>query len=88
MTKLEELLEETKYSAKEYDTYKKIEKNNNLNDLNSILQRNLRLGKITNEEYNKAIDSCDEILDTYIDNVYSDWMQDMENAINWVIRGE
>lgn len=88
MSKLDELLKATKYTQKEYEIYQKVQKHNDLLDLKRILERDLQSGKIGLEKYDKAVAFADEIIDTYSENVYSDWMQDMGNAINWVIRGE
>lgn len=88
MIKLDELLKATKYTQKEYEIYQKVQKHNDLLDLKGILERDLQSGKIGLKEYDRAVAFADEIIDTYTENIYREWIQEMRNAINWVIRGE
>ena len=88
MTKLEELLKVTEYTQKEYETCQKVQKHNDLLDLKGILERDLQSGKIGLKEYDRAVAFADEIIDTYSENIYRDWIQEMRNAINWIIKGE
>lgn len=88
MTKLDELLKETEYTQKEYEASQKVQKHNYLLDLKEILRRDLQNGKIGLEEYDRAVAFADEIIDTYCENLCREWIQEMRNAINWVIRGE
>ena len=88
MSKIDRLLEETGYTQKEYETSQKVQRHNDLLDLKKILERDLQSGEIGIEEYDKAVAFADEIIDTYSENIYREWIQEMRNAINWVIKGE
>lgn len=88
MSEIDELLKVTEYTQKEYEIYRKVQKHSDLLDLKEILERDLQSGKIGLKEYDRAVAFADEILDTYSENIYREWIQEMRNAINWVIKGE
>lgn len=85
MTKLEELLEGTEFTKEEYQTYRKVEKHYQLEDLKYLLDLMLENNNITQEQYNKACDNADLIQEKYNKWLDYDWQMTMENAINYIL---
>lgn len=82
MTKLEELLKETDFTAEEWEIYRKVEKHNRLEDLIYVAQ-NMEL---TEAERTLVEENADIIVERFDKTEEdSDWFTVMENAIRWVI---
>ena len=82
MTKLEELLEETDFTAEEWEIYRKVEKHNRLEDLIYVAQSM----DLTDEERAMVEDNADIIVERFDKTEENgDWYSIMENAIRWVI---
>ena len=85
MKNLKELLEETKYSNEEYKIYKKVEQHYQLEDLKYLLDDMLENDFLTQEEYDKACENADWIIEKYNKWVDYDWKDTMHNAINYIL---
>ncbi len=88
MTKLEELLEGTEFTKEEYQTYRKVEKHYQLEDLLFVLNDKLRYNAITQEQYDYAVNNADAVIEKYNKWIDYDWFETMECAVSSVIRGE
>ena len=84
---LEKLIEETDYSAGEWAVFRKVEKNNQLQDLKYLLDEMLENGELTQTQYNIACENADWIIDKYND-YETDWQTAMEEAIYFVTEEE
>ena len=80
MNKLEELLKETDFTTKEWHTFKKVEKHNQLEDLVYVMD----LMDLTEEEKELIKENADIIIER-LDKVEHDWIEDFKNAIDYVI---
>ena len=83
MNKLEELLKETDFTQEEWRIFRKVEKHNQLEDLEYVMG----LMDLTEEEKELIKENADIIIER-LDKVENDWIEDFRNAINWVIKGE
>lgn len=83
MNKLEELLKETDFTQEEWRIFRKVEKHNQLEDLEYVMG----LMDLTEEEKELIKENADIIIER-LDKVEHDWIEDFRNAINWVIKGE
>ena len=83
--KLTEILEETTFTQEEYQIYKKVLKHYQAEDLQYRLEDRLENEEITREEYDKAIENAEEIIERYDDTNNADWESVMDNAIDWVM---
>lgn len=81
MNKLEELLKETEYSNEEWNTYLKVQKNNQLEDLQFILNEMLENEEISQEQYDEAVGEANWIIEKYNEWVDFDWSLTMKDAI-------
>lgn len=81
MTKLEELLKETEYSNEEWNTYLKVQKNNQLEDLQFILNEMLENEEISQEQYDEAVEETKWIIEKYNEWVDYDCSLTMKDAI-------
>nr|DAK86239.1 MAG TPA: transcription initiation factor [Caudoviricetes sp.] len=87
MNKLDELLEETNFTQEEYQTYRKVQKNYYLYDLQFILNEMLDKGTINEQQFGEALEKADIIVAKYDAWLEYDWESTMKNAINWVVKG-
>lgn len=87
MNKLEELLEETSFTRDEYEIYRKVMKNYQLQDLEDLLNEMLENGTINEEQFKDATEKADIIIAKYDKWLEYDWESTMKNAINWVVKG-
>lgn len=85
---LEKLIEETDYSAGEWAVFRKVEKNNQLQDLKYLLDEMLENGELTQTQYNIACENADYIIEKYNELFNYDWQKIMTDAIKYVIEGE
>lgn len=88
MNKLKELLEKTEYTKDEWETYKKVQKNCQLQDMECLLDEMLEFGSISKEDYSTAKEKAELIISKYDKWFEYDWEETMRNAINWIIKGE
>lgn len=84
---LEKLLKETDYSAGEWTVFRKVEKNNQLQDLKDTLNEMLATNRITIKQSDYACENADWIIDKYND-YGTDWQTAMEAAIYFVTEEE
>lgn len=80
MTKLEELLKETDFTQEEWKIYRKVEKHNQLEDLKYVMD----LMDLTEKEKELIKENANIIIER-LDKVEHDWIEDFENAIDYVI---
>ena len=80
MNKLEELLKETDFTQEEWNTFKKVEKHNQLEDLVYVMD----LMDLTEEEKELIKENADIIIER-LDKVEHDWIEDFKNAIDYVL---
>lgn len=85
---LEKLIEETDYSITEWEVFRKVEKNNQLQDLKYLLDEMLENGELTQTQYNIACENADYIIEKYNEWFNYDWQKIMTDAIKYVIEGE
>lgn len=85
MTKLEELLKETDFTAEEWEIYRKVEKHNWLEDMYYVLNVMLEVEEITQEEYDLALENAQTIIEKYDKWLEYEWIDTMKDAIRWVI---
>lgn len=88
MNALEKLLKETDFSVLEWETFKKVEKNNQLDDLKFLLDEMLEHGVITQIQYDIACENADWIIEKYNKWLDYDWQTTMKDAINYVLEGK
>ena len=82
MNKLEELLKETDFTQEEWNTFKKVEKHNQLEDLQYLLDEMLEEEEeITQEQYNEAVEEAKWIIERFDSNLEYDWRTTMEYEI-------
>lgn len=84
MNKLEQLLETT-FTDEQIETYNKIKKYNHLLDLKDTLDEILNYDEITQEQYDKAVEDCEIIINRYDDYLYYDWKEVMIDAVWYCI---
>ena len=84
---LEKLIEETDYSITEWAIFRKVEKNNQLQDLKYLLDEMLENGELTQTQYDIACENADYIIEKY-DDYGTDWQTAMEAAIYFVTEEE
>lgn len=87
MNKLEQLLEETNFTKEEFETYRKVQRNYQLSDLEELLNEMLEDGEITQADYNEAIEKADIIVYKYDKWLDYDWRETMKSAIDWILKG-
>lgn len=85
---LEKLIEETDYSAGEWAVFRKVEKNNQLQDLKYLLDEMLENGVLTQTQYDIACKNADYIIEKYSKWLDYDWQNTMIDAIKYTIEGE
>ena len=85
---LEKLIEETDYSITEWAVFRKVEKNNQLQDLKYLLDEMLENGELTQTQYNIACENADYIIEKYNEWFNYDWQKIMADAIKYTIEGE
>lgn len=89
MNALKKLLKETDYSAGEWAIFRKVEKNNQLQDLKYLLDEMLENDELTQTQYDIACENADYIIEKYNKWFDYDWQQTtMLDAINYVLEGE
>lgn len=86
--KLDELIKETDYSITEWKVFRKVEKNNQLQDLKYLLDEMLENGELTQTQYDIACENADYIIEKYNEWFNYDWQKIMTDAIKYVIEGE
>ena len=86
--KLDELIKETAYSAEEWVIFRKVEKNNQLQDLKYLLDEMLENGELTQTQYDIACENADYIIEKYNKWLDYDWQNTMTDAIKYSIEGE
>lgn len=85
MKNLEEILKETEFTQGEYQTFRKVLKHYQAEDLQYRLDEKLEYEDLTQEQYDKAVENAEDILERYDDTNNTDWESIMDNAIDWVI---
>lgn len=85
---LEKLIEETDYSITEWAVFRKVEKNNQLQDLKYLLDEMLENGVLTQTQYDIACENADYIIEKYDEWFNYDWQRTMTDAIKYTIEGE
>lgn len=85
---LEKLLKETDYSTTEWAVFRKVEKNNQLQDLKYLLDKMLENGELTQTQYDIACENADYIIEKYDEWFNYDWQRTMTDAIKYTIEGE
>lgn len=88
MDNLKELLEETDFTQDEWETYRKVQKNYQLQDLEYLLDEMLELGTINKETYRLAHEKANIIIAKYDKWLEYDWREAMNTAIDWVVKGD
>lgn len=85
MKDLNEILKETDFTEEEYQTFRKVLRHYQAEDLQYRLNTKLENEEITREKYNEAIKNAEEIIERYDETNNEDWESVMDNAIEWVI---
>lgn len=80
MNKLEELLKETEFNTAEWEIFRKVDKHNKLEDLEYVMG----LMGLTEEQEELIKQNADIIIER-LDKLENDWIEDVKNAINYVI---
>ena len=88
MKNLDELLKETEFTQDEWETYRKVQKNYQLQDLEYLLDEMLELGIINEETYCLAKEKAGIIVAKYDKWLEYDWRETMNTAIDWVVKGD
>lgn len=88
MNRLEELLEKTNYTQEEWNIYKKVEKNCQVEDLQCLLEEMLDDGDLTQDEYDTACENAGYIIEKYNKFLDYDWETAMKDAINYILEEE
>ncbi len=87
MKNLDEILKETDFTEDEYQIYRKVLKHYQAEDLQYRLDEKLEYEDLTQEQYDKAVENAEEIIERYDETNNADWESIMDNAIDWVIGG-
>lgn len=85
MKNLEKILKETEFTEDEYQIYRKVLKHYQAEDLQYRLEDRLENEEITQEQYDRAVENAEEIIERYDDTNNADWESVMDNAIDWVV---
>lgn len=85
MKNLDEILEETEFTQEEYQTFRKVLKHYQAEDLQYRLDEKLEYEDLTQEQYDKAVENAENIIERYDETNNADWESIMDNAIDWVI---
>lgn len=85
MKNLDKILKETDFTEDEYQIFKKVLKHYQAEDLQYRLNEKLEYETFTQEQYDKAIENAEEIIERYDETNNEDWASVMDNAIDWVI---
>ena len=85
MKNLDEILKETEFMGDEYQIYKKVLIHYQAEDLQYRLDTKLENEEITREQYDRAVENAEEIIERYDETNNEDWESVMDNAIDWVI---
>lgn len=85
MKNLNELLEETEFTQDEWETYRKVQKNCQLQDLKYLLDIMLESEDISQEQYETVCENAEAIVEKY--NKYDDydWQINMKDAIYYIL---
>ena len=87
MKDLNEILKETAFTGEEYQTFRKVLKHYQADDLKYRLDELLDCECLTQERYDEAIENAEDILERYDETCTDEWANTMDNAIDWVIGG-
>lgn len=85
MKSLDEILKETEFTEEEYQTFRKVLRHYQAEDLQYRLDDQLDAECITQEQYEEARERADEILERYDKTNEDEWFTYMDNAIDWVV---
>lgn len=85
MKNLNKLLEETEFTQDEWETYRKVQKNCQLQDLKYLLDIMLESEDISQEQYETVCENAEAIVEKY--NKYDDydWQINMKDAIYYIL---
>ena len=85
MKNLEKILKETDFTEDEYQIYKKVLKHYQAEDLQYRLDTKLEYEFMTQEQYDRAVENAEEIIERYDETNNDEWFTYMDNAIDWVV---
>lgn len=85
MKNLKELLKETEYTNEEWKIHQKVEKHYQLCDLQYLLEDMLDQNEITQEEFDKACENADIIVEKYNKWLDYEWRETMKEAIDYIL---
>ena len=88
MKNLKELLKETEFTNEEWQIHQKVEKRCQLEDLQYSLDEMLECELLTQEQYDKACNNADWIIEKYNKWLEYDWGNTMREAINCIVEDE
>lgn len=88
MSKLKDLLKETDFTKDEWETYRKVQKNYQLQDLEELLDEMLIDGTINAEQFETATQKADLIVEKYDKWLEYDWRTTMKEAVNYILKGD
>ena len=83
--KLTEILKETDFTQEEYQTFRKVLKHYQAEDLQYRLDEKLEYEDLTQGQYDRAVENAEEIIERYDETNNEDWFACMDNAIDWVV---
>ena len=87
MKGLNENMKETEFTEEEYQTFRKVLKHYQAEDLQYRLNELLECDCMTQERYDDATENAEDILERYDETSNEEWENTMDNAIEWVVRG-
>lgn len=85
MKNLDKILKETEFTEDEYQIFRKVLKHYQAEDLQYRLDTKLESEEITQEQYDRAVENAEEIIERYDETNNEDWESVMDNAIDWVV---
>lgn len=85
MKNLNEILKQTEFTEEEYQTFRKVLKHYQAEDLQYRLNEKLEYESMTQEQYDIATANAEDIIERYDETNNADWESTMDNAIDWVL---